>query len=261
MKDKAEYELLGMVPVAPGSFFMGREERSTIRNFHDEPGHWAHFTYKFELGRYPVTNLVWSVFTGEELTEEPLLPKVGISWSEAAKFCVALNKHFGLDQPFIVMDKKRVELDLGANGFRLPTEAEWEYTADDLGNEEVAGDLSEYACSVRSVVGSKLPSDLGFYDQLGNVGEWCWNWYAEKYDTEIDSTGWITPDFDGNKVIRGVKNDDGLLGKTFRGIGSPDWRDEDTGFRLARTIIAEKKRKKEKTLEDFLDEVHKEEPY
>jgi len=232
MKNPALYSLLQMIPVKPGSFPMGSPQTGRRVNWHDEFPWDATITYHYELGRFPVTNLVWSTFTDDDEEEDPFLPKTNISWVEAVKFCISLNEHFDLEQPFYV-ENGVVNLDLGANGFRLPTETEWERACFDL--DEKDRDLTEYIAQGNSPVGGSAPNALGFYDQLGNVGEWCWDWYAEKYLMVTNSTGRMDfEEFEG-KVYRGLKREWGGYGKAARFYANPIFEDSEIGFRLART--------------------------
>jgi formylglycine-generating enzyme required for sulfatase activity len=113
-----------------------------------------------------------------------------VSWLDAVKFCIKLSER-EKRTPFYRIDGTEVTL-AGGNGYRLPTEAEWEYacrakcmTLYPFGDD--AGKLGEHAWtdgnseSKTHPVGQKLPNALGLYDMLGNVWEWCADWYDEKY--------------------------------------------------------------------------------
>ena len=145
-----------------------------------------------------------------------------------------------------------VTCDWNANGYRLPTEAEWEYaaragdnTVDSLtysGTSDV-NELGKYAWHNRSSgngtneVGEKLPNAYGLYDMSGNVWEWCWNWITSSYDTETeggsDPTG---PSAGSGRVLRGGAWSYSIedCAVSYRGINSSSSRDHNYGFRVVR---------------------------
>jgi len=235
------HTLLQMIPVEPGTFMMGTPEGEPGRRS-DEEQRETTLSRAFALGRFPVTNLIWSLVTGEPLKGEPLLPKTEVSWIDAAEFCQRLNNLLGLPQAMTQDDKDEWILDLDSPGFRLPTEAEWEYACRAGTTEARYGPLDDVAWhfsnSGKAIqpVGLKLPNQWGFYDTLGNVLEWCWDWYASSPSQTLDPTG---PNRGSNRVLRGGSwiNVAQLVRAGFRGnYFFPGYRSNSLGFRLAKTL-------------------------
>ena len=147
--------------------------------------------------------------------------------------------------------------DFNANGYRLPTEAEWEYAAragdNTVSSKTWAGTnssskLGEYAWyDVNSgeknhPVGEKLANAFGLYDMSGNVWEWCWNWYTNSYNTGTeggtDPTGTSSG---GLRVSRGGcwSYDSGDCAVSVRRSNFPSRRDNYLGFRVVRSALAQ----------------------
>ena len=147
-----------------------------------------------------------------------------VSWYDAIEYCNALSLREGLTpcysgNPYM---GEGYTCDFSANGYRLPTEAEWEYAArggkkDYLDTRYSGSDnLSRVAwygyCdeedSIRTVtecttmpVKQKLPNELGLYDMSGNVCEWCWDWY-DKY-TSLAQTNPRGASSGSDRILRG----------------------------------------------------------
>jgi formylglycine-generating enzyme required for sulfatase activity len=153
-----------------------------------------------------------------------------VSWWDAVRFCNELSKREGL-RPAYQLEPDSAEWDQGADGFRLPSEAEWEYACRAGTTGARYGPFDEIAWyrgnSGERIheVGGKQPNAWGLYDMLGNVFEWCWDVYdAKVYGTYrvLRGGGW----FDESWSCRA----------SVRRRSMTTYRIDDVGFRLARSI-------------------------
>ncbi|MCK0473190.1 SUMF1/EgtB/PvdO family nonheme iron enzyme [Halalkalibacter sp. APA_J-10(15)] len=229
----------------------------------------------FYIGKYEVTQAEWievmggnpSYFEGENLPVEM------VSWYDAIEYCNARSMDEGL-VPYYNIDKENkdpnnesehdpikwtVTINEGANGYRLPTEAEWEYAASggqssdgytysgsdevdevawywrNAGDQYLTGDwnwpIIENNHTRTHDAGSKDPNELGLFDMSGNVREWCWDWYGDDVNHESDSGSY--------RVVRGG----GWIGDvssseiSFRGQFEASGSGPDQGFRVVRDPI------------------------
>ena len=169
----------------------------------------------FFLGIHEVTQGQYQAVMGNNPSQfkgSDDLPVENVSWLDAVNFCNKLSEREKLT-PFYRIDGTEVTV-VGGNGYRLPTEAEWEYacraksaTLYPFGDD--ASKLDEYAWSEHNSeskthpVGQKLPNAWGLYDMLGNVWEWCADGYLEKYyasSPPADPPGAVRA---SHRVIRG----------------------------------------------------------
>jgi formylglycine-generating enzyme required for sulfatase activity len=203
----------------------------------------------FRIGRYPVTQDLWEAVMGAGSNPSGFKggnrPVEQVSWYDACVFCNRLSEREGLtavyyhDKGFTqIYGKKEGEWglpnegavfwDTAAHGYRLPTEAEWEYAGrggEDFpyagGNKlKELGWYEENSYGETKPVGLKYPNGFGLYDMSGHVWEWCWDKW--EFGRVIRGGSWI---YYGN-VCR-VANRDWY---------GPDERIPELGFRLARTI-------------------------
>ena len=167
----------------------------------------------FYISKYEITQQQYKAVMGNNPSEfkGDNLPVEQVSWYDALNFCNALSQSEGLT-PCYTINGTKVTSDFEANGYRLPTEAEWEYAAKAgtktdfysgkltySGNSPIDPNLDKIAwysansSNTTHPVGQKTPNAFGLYDMSGNVWEWCWDRYAEYPSKE-------TKDYQGPEI-------------------------------------------------------------
>jgi formylglycine-generating enzyme required for sulfatase activity len=253
-----------MVVVPPRSFVMGSPEDEDDRES-DEAQHEVTLTRAYAIATTAVTHALYESVTGTNpsaFTKGPdaaRRPVEHVSWFDAVRFCNALSERAKLRPAYVIGagEEPSVEIIPGAEGFRLPTEVEWECAARSGGDAYVyagSDDVDAVAwhsdavydaddvrihpptCTAAQPVATRAPTRWGLYDVSGNVWEWCQDW-SDRYPT----AGVTDPDgpADGfNRVHRGGSwyNDAHSARVASRGRNDPGSREASIGFRLARTI-------------------------
>jgi formylglycine-generating enzyme required for sulfatase activity len=241
-------ELFKMIFIPGGTFTMGDVWGD---GYSDElPTHEVTLS-SFYISNYEVTQELYlevmgtnpSYFSGDNLPVEE------VSWYDAVEFCNALSQREGLT-PAYTISGTSVTWNQNANGYRLPTEAEWEYAAGGgssnrtkwagTNNESSLGIYAWYSSNSDNKthpVGVKEPNSLGLYDMSGNVYEWCWDWYDSGYYSNSPSNNPTGPSTGSDRVLRGGSW--GSSGATYcrvadRGSFDPSVRGSYYGFRLLR---------------------------
>ncbi|MFD9244644.1 formylglycine-generating enzyme family protein [Streptomyces sp. NPDC059556] len=199
---------------------------------------WAVDVAAFALGAVPVTRGLYEQVTGAgpSTAHGDLRPVEGVSWDDAIRFCDALSLREGLRPAYRVVPADGTEpggpdWDPTADGYRLPTEAEWEHACRAGTTEARYGPLDEIAWHRGNSgerlheVGGRRPNGWGLHDMLGNVWEWCW----DVYDPEV---------YGSYRVLRGGGwfDEHWSCRASVRRRSHPTLRIDDVGFRLARTL-------------------------
>ena len=222
---------LDLVLIPAGKFIMGTPASETGRNI-NEPQHEVTLTKPFYMGKYEVTQEQWEAVMGTGFlwfggnpssTKGAKLPVTDVSWADCQEFIKMLNVKT-------------------SGGYRLPTEAEWEYackagtnTAYSVGNSITKVDANIDGSGTKAV-GSYKPNAFGLYDLHGNAWEWCEDWYGDyPVKAVTDPKG---PTAGKYRVLRGGSFDyyESKARSSSRNYRfSPTFGDPDCGFRLVRT--------------------------
>ena len=247
-----------LVKVKGGTFQMGDVNNEGYNT--EKPVHTVSLTYDYWIGKYAVTFREYDTFCAATSRSVPdddgwgrgQRPVIWVIWNDAIGYCNWLSEKEGIAKAYdsngnlldrngnITTDIKQVK------GYRLPTEAEWEYAA--RGGQKTNGhkyagsdDLNEVGWygdnSGRQThpVGEKKGNELGLYDMTGNEWEWCHDWWGDYASTtQTNPTG---PSSGSLRVERGGSW--GYLAQDCRvadrSLPTPTYSDSYLGFRLSRT--------------------------
>lgn len=224
----------------------------------------------FYLGKYEVTQKEWVEIMGfnPAKVEGDSLPVSNVSWYDCVEYCNKLSEKHGLKTCYTINEDKKdpqnnskydeikwlVIINKNADGYRLPTETEWEYAAsggqlsknynyigsnnvhevawfyENSGDKPLSGMWNMPAVEANHnrthPVGLKQANELGLYDMPGNVREWCWDWHPFNGVKDLEARGfrggcWMAVELCAEPF--------------FRDGGTPNFKNPDVGFRIAKS--------------------------
>jgi formylglycine-generating enzyme required for sulfatase activity len=187
----------------------------------------------FSIGKFSVTQEEYfSITEDKEACEaNKTKPIVEVSWLDSIQFCNLLSRKKGLGECYSFDQLGAVDCNWNADGYRLPSEAEWEYACRAGSNDKRYGNLDEIAWHRGNSdhylhdVGTKAPNAWGIYDMIGNSWDWCW----DIFDAQM---------YGSYRVFRGGgwADQPSACRASCRRKSHPTYRVDDLGFRLARSL-------------------------
>jgi len=246
----------GYVRIAPGTFMMGSPTGEEGRD-RNEFQHSVTITRAYCMKATEVTQGEWQAVMGSNPSEfkncGANCPVEQVNWDDAVGYANALSRREGLPECYAGSTftgyAGSTFTGLTCTGYRLPTEAEWEYAARAGTTAATYGKLDSVAWvstlsgiprayvkapSTTHLVRQKLPNAWGLYDMLGNVWEWTGDWYGTYPATVTDPTG---PTTGSVRVRRGgsLYHEARSVRAAIRSYRTPDHRSTILGFRLVKT--------------------------
>ncbi len=200
---------MGFVAVPMGTFTMGRPD-GLVQGFNEATQHQVVLTRPFEMQATEVTLAQYRdlmATSPDQRLSCDECPVAHVSWYQAATYCNELSRRKRVPQCYVVAGLTVAWPDPACGGYRLPSEAEWEFAARGGANAarpdplEQSGWYDENAGLRAHPAKQKRANAYGLYDMIGNVAEWVWDWHADyPHNTVVDPRGPATGD---NRVFRG----------------------------------------------------------
>ena len=252
-----------MVAIHPGTFMMGNDISELLFDSLSVPRHRVTITKPYYIGAREVTQREWDRLMGgnPSTIKDPDLPVMNVTFEEIAVYCNRLSELFGLEPVYLGVGRD-ITADHTRNGFRLPTEAEWEFAASagdttalygiddpindytDLDYAVIIKQINQYAWTednsggsqaTAQPVGQLQPNAWGLYDMIGNVREAVEDQYSRfPADPQIDP---LVTGVGSYRMVRGSSfgsltlNEHSLRYRTWNNLFI---RNAAVGFRVAR---------------------------
>jgi len=248
-KDLSAVETRGGVRLSPGFFDMGSPAHEQGR-FDTETLHPVTLKTSMIVASTEVTQAQYEVVMSNNPSKNPACgpdcPVDRVTWLEAIEFCNRVSEWEGI-APAYTIKGKEVIWDSTSPGYRLPTEAEWEYAARAGLKHVYAGSsdpgevawFGENSRGTSHPVARLNPNHWGIYDMSGNVREWVWDRWGIEFVTgeSVDPKG---PTVGDQRVNRGGSwsSDARRVRVAYRRPGEPDERSAYVGFRIVRSVFA-----------------------
>jgi formylglycine-generating enzyme required for sulfatase activity len=228
----------GMIKIEGGTFQMGDKDNGPIHSV---------TVTSFSISKYDIMQGEWKAVMGNNpsgCTGDLNCPVEQVSWNDSVDYCNKRSVKEGLT-PCYSGTGNNIQCDWSANGYRLPTEAEWEYAAragttttyywgdDSSVIGKYAWTSGNSGCTTHTV-GEKLPNGWGLYDMSGNVWQWCWDWYGDypagsQTDYRGAASGLYRVDRGGSWYYVAS-----VASSAYRGGSDPSDRGSAVGFRVVR---------------------------
>ncbi|MDR1933300.1 MAG: SUMF1/EgtB/PvdO family nonheme iron enzyme [Spirochaetales bacterium] len=232
-----------MVRVEGGTFQMG----SANGDDDEKPVH-SVTVKSFYMAKCEVTQKEWQEIMGTNPGnfKGDDLPVENVSWYDAIEYCNKRSLKEGLTPAYRGSRDSTITCNFSATGYRLPTEAEWEYAAkggdkdylilsySGSNNADAVGWYTDNSWRRTHPVGTKQANSLGLHDMSGNVWEWCWDWYGTYPRSALSDPAGAASG--SGRVLRGGGwgSGAGNLRSADRDSGTPSNRYSSIGFRLVR---------------------------
>jgi formylglycine-generating enzyme required for sulfatase activity len=243
-----------MVRINGGTFTMGSPVTDPESSGDESPQHKVTVS-SFYMGKYEVTQKEYREVMGINMSgfKGDNLPVENVTWFDAVEYCNKRSQKEGLTPAYTISGRTpatgysiraaTVTWNRNANGYRLPTEAEWEYacragtttaynTGASINNN--TGWYDANSSKTTHPVGQKSANAWGLYDMHGNVWEWCWDWYGYYARGGVQTTA--GPDSGTERVSRGGSwlASAQVVRSAFRFNVKPSFQSHSTGFRVVR---------------------------